>query len=430
MTLKDAVHNMLLAPAAIARGSRPFYGWLGLYALTALAIFGGLALLVLFNQVNIKNLLFEYLFPENWHWVTEKLVHFFYQAQTKVVLASMIISASLIVTSALLFPLKEHCSITLERDIHPQQPPRALPLWLQALEESKLIVLYIAAQAVILGIGYYPYDWTKWLSSLLGMLFLFFTFGLDFIAPPLQRHGARYVAITQLLLKFTPATLLFGAVFSTPLLLLGRWLLNTGNLTLLELSCALFTANIVFMVLAIPAGTWVGLKLRPEITLQRKLSAKAQSATYIAVAAVFLLGVGFHTMVAKSLHHKSQLLKCNYDIQWGSIHGKFAGFKAVFLGKQATELQFNMRIENPTAFNVDIEKSRLVIMHNKVIINTTDIAAIVVPSRQTVMQPIDLKAQFDLKGLSVQAFMGITDGWEAHIEFELMPGIPLMLKLL
>ncbi len=419
--------DALRSVTSLRRGQTTFYrAWL-LYVGLALCLFTILALLANAYQAALYEALLSYLLPQSWHTLAGHLIPFFFESQTKIALASMIISGSLVVSSALLFPLKEHCSQLYETLIDPEGSSQELPLTVQALEEGKLLILYGAAQSIILGLGYYPYTITQVLSSGLSVLFLFFAFGIDFIAPTLQRHQVRYSTLIKLLLKHWPATLLFGALYSTPVLLIGHWVLKETDFTLLEIASLLFITNIFFMALAIPGGTRLAKQMQSAVASLPKVAPKAKTLAYASVLITFALGISFHTLVAVSFHHKSQILKCEYDLDWGSLDAQFAGFREAFLGGQSTRLHFDLTLHNPTPFDVRIEKSQLLIKQNDQLISQTFINSLEVGAGQTQTQRVEIEAAINLKHLST--FGGLTEGWQVFLVFDILPGIPFVLAL-
>lgn len=423
------LRETLASPLAIIRGSAPFYVALLSYLCLGLMIFGLFGYALVENQDAIKQAVMDYLLPESWHYLSNKMVGFFFESQTKVVLAGMIINGSLVVASILLFPLKEYCSARFEEaGAYANGPPKEFPLWLQALEESKLLLLYVTAQSVIFAIGYYPSQWCSWLSNGLSILFLCFSFGLDLIAPTLQRHRIRYSSIIKLLLRKGLSTLLFGAIFAMPLLLLGHVILSSESLSLAQVAGVLFLANMFALALAIPAGTHLASLLFPAAKAQAPPTTKAKQWAYSTLALVLIISGSFHALVATSLHHKSQFLKCEYDLNWDSMRFDMPSLGGLFRGEKEAVLRFELNIHNPTPFDLAVENSVLSFWQNDNLISRTHISAFSVPSGQTVEQPMQFKIQ--LNGQLLAGLDQITEGWRARLEFELLPGIPFVIELM
>ena len=283
------------------------------------------AALLIANEQVLRKLVLGYLFPQSWHAITDTLVDFFFESQAKLVLGSAILSGSIVAVSILLFPLKERVSATFERDAQLKTDQSdEFSLLYQGWEEVKLFFIYVTAQLTILWIGYYPYTWTTYLSIALGVLFLFFSFGLDLISPTLQRHRISYSLILKLLCKNPLVTLLFGAVFTLPSLGLSHIVLSLESLTLVEMSVILFFTNIVFLSLAIPAGTIIAAQLFPEAKTTVAPSFTNKAKAYGLMGFLLCINLILHSRLYLSMHHKSQFLKCEYDIHWGSMDFKFA----------------------------------------------------------------------------------------------------------
>lgn len=422
-------HALIASPFIIKRGKKLFFLSLLLYLTVGLIVFGSFSYYLIKNQDAIRQAVMSYFLPESWHFISDKLAHFFFESQTKTVLASMIISGSLVVASIILFPIKEYCSAKFELESeYNNGPKKEFPLWMQALEECKLFALYITAQSIIFAIGYYPYSWCSWTSNILSVLFLCFSFGLDFISPTLQRHRIRYTSIIKLLLKNIFITVGFGAVFSIPILLLGRWILHVNSMDLAEISATLFIINIFILAIAIPAGTHLASQLMPYTRTLHAPSIKAKKLGYGIMATLMVLGVSFHSLVAMSMHHKSQFLKCAYDIDRGSMDLDMPSFSELARGEKDATLSFDLNIYNPTDYDLIIESSHLNIWQNGHLISRTLITELDVSNGETVNQPMSFKMHLDTKLLS--GFRNLTKGWTVQVELELLPGIPFIVQVL
>lgn len=429
MRITSQILTSLSAPLQIRRGSSAFFVGLIAYICLGLLIFGGVGYSLNENQDSLRQLLMDYFLPQSWHWAADKLMDFFLASQTKVVLVSMIISGALVVASVLLFPLKEYCSAQFERDLRESDTtPAEFPLWRQAMEEGKLLLLYLTAQSIIFAIGYYPYAWCDWLSSALSLLFLFFSFGLDLIAPTLQRHRLAYAPVIKLLLRNSALTLAFGLIFSLPMLLLGNWIIHHEVLTLVEISVILFLFNMLFLTLAIPAGTAAASALLTEAHHLQPPGRTALRLSYGVLTTAFLLSSGLHALVAISLHHKSQLLKCDYDIEWKSLDIRLPSLGELARGETQTEIRFWMTIRNPTPFNLRVEDSVLLVKQYDRLISRTEISTFGVDSGESVRLPMAISST--LNNNRIAGWGKIASGWSIHLEIALLPGIPLILELL
>lgn len=417
----------------------PFEAWrhlnrnasipLVIYALAATLVFSAFSWFVVSHEQTFKQLLFDYLLPQSWHDLSHTIVTFFFESQTKIVLAGVIINGAIVLASICLFPVKEWCSKKFEHSLNSHtETQKDFPLWLQGIEEIKLLLLYITAQSIILAIGYYPYLWSTYLANTLSIGFLFYSFGLDFIAPALQRRRIKYTMIIKLLSKHSCATLCFGALFSIPILLLSQYLFNQTQMSLVQISVILFFVNIFLFTMAIPAGTYIAWTLLPILATTSQPSVKNKNLAYGLSACILSMGLFFHFTVTSSIHHKSQLLKCNYQIDWSSMSTQLPELQSLFSGQENIIVSFSMNVENPTPFDVKIENSQLTFWHKDKEVSQTQLNEFAVNSQSS--NQIPMKVEIALNADNIALFSGISEGWSAQLEFDLLPGIPFVIQVI
>lgn len=403
--------------------------WMGIYCLTGIVLFSLFVWIMLSNQQSIKNALLDYLFPQSWHGLSETLADFLFESQTKSVVSNAILSGSLVLASIFLFPIKEKYSAEFEKDAkYKNGEVNEFPLIYQAWEETKLFLIYLTAQSIILFIGYYPFQWASWISTGLSYLFLFFTFGLDLISPTLQRHRTRYSLILKILLKKPLLVISFGLLFSLPAILLGRWVFSFDELTLIEISSILFLTNILFLTLAIPAGTRVASDLLPLVQLILPPRKRTVVWGYAIVSILLACGLFLHSQLVVSLHHKSQLLKAEYDIDWSSIEYEVPSFSQLANGKALSNLSFDMVIANPTEFDILIEKSQMIVEQKENVIATVDISGFELLSGESQRIKIKWDSNSDLSQLS--NFGNLLEDWRIDMHLQVWPGIPFVFNII
>jgi hypothetical protein len=418
----------IYVPASFLQLKRNSIKWLAIYFFSGLVVFSLFTWLMLSNQQLIKNVLLSYLFPQSWHAISEMLASFFFESQAKAVLGNMILSGSLVVASIFLFPVKEKYSAAFERDGNFQNgPPEEFPLISQAWDETKLFLLYLTAQSAILWIGYYPYTWATWLSILLSYLFLFFTFGLDFISPTLQRHRIEYILILKVLFKKPVLVFSFGLLFSFPVIILSRYVFAIEDLTLIEIASILFLANIIFLTLAVPAGTRVASNLLRDA--RRTLPPGRQTLVYAySIVSIIMVGSLFlHGMLISSMHHKSQLLKAEYRVDWSSIEFDLPSLSKFIDGESTSNLSFDIIVKNPTEFDIAIENSSLYIEQGKNSIATIKLKGFEIPASSSRKIEIRMESTSDMSRIS--NFQDILKGWRIDMHMKLLPGISFILNL-
>jgi hypothetical protein len=104
-------------------------------------VLGGVIWLVHRHGDGLYGLVLTYLFPADWHEAVRFLGDQFVQSQARPIVRNMLLGASLVLCSLLLFWLKELLSITFERDAGLKRGPHdEFPIGKQVLEE--LVVCY------------------------------------------------------------------------------------------------------------------------------------------------------------------------------------------------------------------------------------------------------------------------------------------------
>jgi uncharacterized protein involved in cysteine biosynthesis len=423
--------------------------WLLIYLVTGGIIFAGVSWALLHFELDIKRALLDYIFPRSWHELTEPLLIYFYQAQAKVVIGNMILGASLVIASIFLFPVKEMVSARAEQnfsrqavnlnnregqalepnlDVGPNQTLEPLSLYEQFLEESRLLFLYLTTQMVILWIGYYPYDVTQWLSIGLSYIFLFKTFAIDFISPTLQRHRLPYARILRALLKRPLLLLSFGALYCAPAIVCAHFLFQIESLHLVEVAAYLFAINMLFLALAIPAGTFVALKLLQDLKTQKAWSSAIMKRIYIGLAVCFVVFGYLHSSLFKSLHHKSQILKAEYEFIWSSFDAALPSFDAFMNGKALSSFKITLQITNPTEIAIEVEDSVVWIEKFDAQVAQVDLKGFSIEPGQQKEIILSIDSLTDLTQLG--DLTDLFEGWHMDIHLDIWPGIPVVINLI
>ncbi|MFT6732880.1 MAG: hypothetical protein ACJAS9_001065 [Polaribacter sp.] len=402
--------------------------WLAIYYSMGLLVFGFLVWQLIENQVAIKNSILDYLFPKSWHGISEMLADFLFESQAKTVLGNLVISTSFVLASVFLFPIKEKLSQVFEQESHYHTGKyKEFSLAQQAIEESKLLLFYFSIQSLILWIGYYPYAWSTWLSIILSYCFLFFTFGLDFISPTLQRHRTKYSVILKTLFKYPLIPVVFGALFSLPVILFSRALFSNPDNTFVETIGFIFIGNLLLLALAIPIGTTIANKTFQLFKSTQAPSIKSMKLFYALTTLILTSSLFLHSRLVISLHHKSQLLKAEYDIDWSSIQYELPSFSELTQGKAFSKLTFDMVVKNSTEFDVVVENSMLYITQKENDIATIKLSSFSLPSGETHRVKIDLGSNTNFSNLS--EFNNLMNDWNINMEIDVWPGIPFVFNL-
>ncbi len=373
------------APTAARRLKKRSATWFVVYLVACAVVLGIVASLVASHKGDLLDAAMEYLLPEEWHFASKLLVDNFFASQEQAVITNAAIVASLLVVQITLFPLKEHVSLVVEQDNALTDDPIAEhPLWFQAWEEVKLFVAMLAAQGTIFWIGYSQHDGRRLLATILSFAVLFASVAIDFLSPVLQRHKLRYSVILKSLLAHPFLVFGFGALFSLPPIIAGHVAANHPAWSFTTQISVVFGAQILGIALAAIGGTVAGAPLVADAK-QRKPS---HTVVRVIAWAVLLGLVAWNTQrfvaVGTSLHHKTQVLKCRYSVDWKSFHGDVPGKAELLAAAKKGEITiaggFTVTITNPTSIDVDIEDNRLELRNKDALVAKTSLPKVHVPA--------------------------------------------------
>jgi hypothetical protein len=428
--LAQIAHSLFWAPLAPLRLRPRAVGWLVVYVLLAGGILGGLAWFLIAHQDDLRQALLEHLFPKSWTTTAGLLIDRFFATQTRAVLINATVSGTLLLISVLLFPIKEKLSDAFERGARlTEEEPHEFPLWFQAFEEVKLVILYATVQMAIFWIGYHPSPLRKQAATILSYGYLFATFSIDFISPLLQRHRLRYSQILKTLLRHPLSTLLFGAFFALPAVLVGHYVARQADMPFRDTVLLLFGANLLGIVWGCLGGTWLGAQLlsaaretRPSVWLTRAVA-------WLLLLSAFGVGGTITSKLAISLHHKTQILKCEYSVVRGSLRFARPRLKSLLRGVVDVGVAFKLRIKNPTSFDVDLDKNRLEVRHDETLVATSRLDPMAVPAGEERVQQVRLSIETHPKAL-LKGRKLLADRWSVTLFVEVMEGVdfPIYLK--
>ena len=359
------------APAAPLRLRGRARTLLLLYVLLAGALLGGLAAALLTYQEQARAALLGHVLPRSWIVVAELLINRFLATQTRAVLVNALVTGTLVAISVLLFPLKERLGAAFERGAGlTDGPPRELPLRVQAGQELKLLLLYLALQLSIVWLGYPPDPARQLAATLLSYLLLFFSFAVDFIGPLLQRHGLRYSQILKTLLRRPLASLAFGAFFSAPAVTAGLLVARTPALPFSTAVLVLFGANLVSIRLGLSGGHLArraaagpGGPVPPLLASRPRPDLCCCSRCSASTALMWLPGtaMALHCCTQRPLL-LSAATRLGARVSSASPCPRLAG---LLRGRLRVGVAFRLQIDNPTRFDLAIEDNRLQIRHRE-----------------------------------------------------------------
>jgi hypothetical protein len=423
----QALTSVITAPIRLSQRG---WKWLGLYILLAGFVFGSILALIIAYQQELRQLVLDYLFPENWHFVANFIIDRFFAAQHKIVLINAAVTGSLILVAVLLFPIKELMSKSFEQDAKlSSRPIEEFPLWFQAWEEIKLFLLFCAVQMTIFWIGYHPSGFRTGLAIFLGYLFLAVSFAIDFLSPVMQRHKARYSQILKVLVRHPIASLVFGLVFSMPPIIVGLVCNAHPNWSMTLILLLGFSANILSIAWAAVCGTWLGAKMLPRLESTPPSKIFTRIIAWLLLSLVLTLNCYAFISVGRSIHHKSQILKCDYSIDLDSFGFKRPSLMALISKKIKAGINFDVIIENPTTVDVEIENNRIEVRHDKSLIATSHLSPTKIEAGTTIKQRVDFTIEIEAASL-LKIHRLLDTNWQITLFLEVAEGFDFPVYLL
>lgn len=258
---------------------------------------------------------------------------------------------------------------------------------------------------------------------------LFATYAIDFSSPLMQRHQGRYSRILKTLGKHPVAALTFGAVFALPPVIAGHLLVANTDWSWAEVVAMLFAINVVCITWAAIAGTWFGAQLWQTFARTPRSSTAVRAiATSLVVLTLAVNAYAFGS-IGLSVHRKSQLLKCDYDIDLSSIGVTAPELGQLLRGRPRIGLHVDMVIHNPTAFDVELEDNRVVFAHDGTEVGTGRLAPVRVPAGETVRARVDARIDIALGALHKGRDLLSTEGWTVVLYLEVAPGFEFPIYL-
>jgi hypothetical protein len=229
------------------------------------------------------------------------------------------------------------------------------------------------------------------------------------------------------------ATIIFGAIFALPPVLVGKLLGIAPNRPFAATILLLFGVNLLSIVGAAVGGTYLGSHLFKSSADVKPTSAPLKIIATALVLGVFSWNLYFFGSLGTAIHHKSQILKCDYSIDWSSIginrpKATLSTLTSLIGGKIKVGVYVDLKITNPTQYKVALEKNRLVITHGKTPIATTQLSPFTVPpgdsNKQKIEFAISLKPSalvmkgrdlFSAKDWKITLYLQISDSMEFPI---------------
>lgn len=414
------------APTAARKLRGKSAAWLAVYIGAAAAVLGIVAWQLVRHEQELLQLALDYVVPRDWQFAMRWVFERFLKQQEKLVLINAVIAAALLVVQITLFPIKEKVSAALEVDarlVH--EPVEEHPLWFQAWEEIKIFLAMLAAQASIFWIGYTDDPVRRKAAVVLSFIVLAANVAVDFLSPVLQRHMLRYSQILKSLFAHPILMFGFGALFALPAIgataLAGahaEWSFGA------QVGVA-FGGQVLGVALAVIGGTVAGAPLVADAR-QRTRSHWTIRVLSWAVLASLLAWNGYRFgALAVSIHHKSQILKCSYSVDWSSFHAETPSaldlIEAARTDSLTVAVTFDVTITNRTGVDVEIEdnhvevrqKGQLVaetqLPRGRVPTGTTQKLTVRLPLRVAPSQALRIRELLTTKDWTITLFLEVLD---------------------
>lgn len=420
------------APTAVRRLRRRSAAWLAIYIAAATAVLGIVATLIVRHEDGLLQLVLDYLVPKDWQFAARSLIRRVLDQQEKAVLINAALGASLLVVQILLFPIKEMVSAAIEEEGDlVGEPFDEHPLWFEAWEEIKLFVFVLTMQATIFWIGYSDDPVRGRVALVLSYVVLFASVGIDFLSPVLQRHKLRY---SQMIKSFAAHPVLlfgFGAVFALPSIIAARIAVTHPSWTLSTQIAFSFGVQILGVALAAVGGTVAGAPLVADAKRRGRVAWPVRAVAWIVMLGLLGWNVYRFGTVGRSLHHKSQLLKCDYKIDTASLHADTPSAFDLVTGIKRDKITitagFDVTVTNPTSVDVEIENNRLELRQRgqliaqaqlprgKVPAHSVQRLAVTVPLSIAPSQALRIRQLWTTKDWALTLYLEVADGFEFPI---------------
>ena len=319
-------------------------------------IFGGLGALIAAEQDALRRAVLGFVLPDDWIAAGDHLLKGFIRDHRPAMI-NLMVSALVVVVPALTFPLKEWVSARFEQHLHRDDPdwraPAEHPLWIQALHEGLLLVIFAVISLAALRVTVTP-GWGRvgfWLTN--GVLA--FSLAVDFIGPTLSRHRTSPTALYRVLFRHHPlAALGFGAVMAAPPLIAARLLAGgEGGTGAFVMLAGVNTACIAVSVLwGTHIGTGIAARQHPRPNGLFAIPFWSLMVLGLAVNGAFF-GAAF-----KAALDVSPVLKC----QWRPVDDTFDLDLPGLLDPTLT-VELAVDVHNPTARRARIGDNRVELRH-------------------------------------------------------------------
>jgi hypothetical protein len=418
----------LEAPTAARKLRAKSAAWLVTYIMAAASVLALVAWQLVKHSDDLLQLAMDYVLPTDWHFAARTLLHKFFAQQEQLVITNAVVAAALVIVQITLFPVKEKVSAALEEDARlVAEPIEEHPLWFQAWEEIKVFLAMLAAQGTVFWIGYSDDPVRRKLAVVVSFLVLAVNVAVDFLSPVLQRHMLRYSQIIKSLAAHPVLSLGFGARFALPAV--GAAALASAHpaWSLATRIGIAFGGQVLGVALAVLGGTVAGAPLIADARQRTRSHWAARVLAWLLLAGVLAWNGYRFGAVGRSLHHKSQLLKCDYAVDWSSFSAETPSaldlVQAARRDSITIRVSFDVTVANTTGVDVEIEDNRLEVRQQgqligqtqlprgRVAAGTTQKLHVVIPLTLVPSQALRIRDLVTTKDWAVTLYLEIADGF-------------------
>ncbi|MFN3199331.1 MAG: hypothetical protein ACE366_13090 [Bradymonadia bacterium] len=376
MTFGEQFKALGRALAAPRRAGPRTLAWLGTYALALGVIFGGFAWVLVAYQGDLGRGVLQFFLPDDWLFAGEFLVERFWASQARSVLVSLTLGGALMLSSVLLFPIKEKLGATFEDEATlTGKPIHEFPLWYQAWEEIKLFLLYTALAFVVLRLGHTPDPTRRQWAKVLSYAVLCLTFSIDFLAPLLQRHRHRYSQIVKVMLRRPLLVLGFGCLFALPPALVGSWLAKSSTWPIAEVLALGLMLNLVSLLGAVLVGNALGAALLADTERTPVSSLPVRGLTWLVVMGVLSVNLYVFGQIGRAAWGITPVLKCEYSLDPTTLDIDVSGLLSPTL-----TVSGRVEIHNPTDRDVELADHRIELRHRGDLLTQSKLPRMSVPA--------------------------------------------------
>jgi hypothetical protein len=400
--------------------------WLAVYIGAAASVLGLVAWQLVKHREDLLQLVMDYIVPHDWHFATRTLFHKFLGQQEQLVITNAVVAAALLVVQITLFPIKEQVSAALEADgkLVPE-PVEEHPLWFQAWEEIKIFLALLAAQGTIFWIGYTDDPVRRKAAVVLTFIVLAASVGVDFLSPVLQRHKLRYSQILKELFAHPLLTFGFGALFALPAIGATALASHHKEWSFGAQIAVAFGGQILGVALAVIGGTVAGAPLVADARNRTRSHWTIRVLAWLVLAGLLAWNGWRFGVIGQSLHHKTQVLKCHYTVDWDSFSAKTPTalelIEAARKDSLTVSVSFDVTVENKTGVDVEIEDNRIEIRQLGQLIaqtslpqgnvpdGTTQKLHVTLPLTVTPSQALRIRELITTKNWTITLFLQVAD---------------------